>query len=120
MRSKGFTLIEVMVALAIVAALLTTLLYTVSFHLDMAGRHETITRAVLLGREKLNTLSTGGTSDTGTQDAEGSFKAPNEDFKWRVDVSETEYDDVFEVSVTVTSGREKVVLKELLREGAFK
>ena len=117
MRSKGFTLIEVMVALAIVAALLTTLLYTVSFHLDMAGRHETITRAVLLGREKLNTL---GTSDTGKQNAEGSFKAPNEDFKWRVDVSETEYDDVFEVSVTVTSGREKVVLKELLREGAFK
>ena len=115
MKNKGFTLVEVMVALAIVGGLLVTLLYTVGHHLDVAGRHEAVTRAVLLAREKI------GTVKAGTRKAEGDFPPPDQDYHWRVDVNQEVYYGVtlFELSVTVTNGDEKVVLQELMREGVF-
>jgi len=113
--SKGFTLLEVMVALAIVGGLLVTLLYTVSLHLAVAERHEVVTKAVLLAREKLSQVK------AGTREAEGRFAPPNEGYKWRVDVVENQYFGVtvFNLSVSVTRGHERVVLNELMREGVF-
>ena len=113
--SKGFTLIEVMVALAIVGGLLVTLLYTVGHHLDVAARHETVTKAVLLAREKIGTIR------AGTRKAEGDFPPPDQDYHWRVDVNQEDIQGVilFKLSVTVTNGDEKVVLHELMREGVF-
>ncbi len=114
-NNYGFTLIEVMVALAIVGGLLVTLLYTVGHHLDVAGRHEAVTKAVVLAREKL------GTVKAGTRKAEGDFPPPDQLYHWRVDVNQEAYFGVtlFKLSVTVTTGDEKVVLEELMREGVF-
>ncbi len=102
-------------ALAIVGGLLVTLLYTVSNHLQVAERHEVVTKAVLLAREKLSQIK------AGTREAEGRFDPPNEDYKWRVDVVEDQYFGitVFNLSVSVTRGHERVVLNELMREGVF-
>lgn len=100
-------------ALAIVGSLLVTLLYTVGHHLEAAERHELVTKAVLLGRTKLFEVA------PGTRQAEGDFPPPDENYHWRVDVNETIYPEVFELTVTVTSGHERVVLKELMREGVF-
>ncbi|MCK4911078.1 MAG: prepilin-type N-terminal cleavage/methylation domain-containing protein [Thermodesulfovibrionales bacterium] len=113
--SRGFTLLEVMVALAIVAGLLVTLLYTVSQHLEVAERHEVVTKGVLLAREKLAEVR------AGTRKAEGRFAPPDEDYQWRVDVEQKLYFGVtvYNLSVTVTRGRERVVLSELMREGVF-
>ena len=114
-HSKGFTLLEVMVALAIVGTLLVTLLYTVSHHLSVAERHEVVTKAVLLARDKLSQVK------AGTREAEGKFAPPNEDYNWRVDVSDNQYFGVtvYNLTVTVTHGHERVVLNELMREGVF-
>lgn len=113
--SKGFTLLEVMVALAIVAGLLVTLLYTVSLHLEVAQRHEVVTKAVLLAREKLAGVK------SGMLQAKGRFAPPDEDYEWRVDIEQKQYFGVtvYNRSVTVTRGNESVVLSELMREGVF-
>ena len=50
---SGFTLLEIMIALAIVGGLLITLIYTLNYHLNLAERHETVTIASLLAREKI-------------------------------------------------------------------
>ena len=110
----GFTLIEVMAALAITAGLLVTLIYTLNHHLAVDSRHETLTRAVLLARDKLDGYRMGAIETS------GAFPAPDEEFSYEFEIKETPFPGVFALSVTVSSGRESVVLKELLREGMFK
>ncbi len=113
LNKSGFTLLEVMIALVIVGGLLVTLLYTVTQHLEVAARHELTTKAVLLGRQKLATL------EPGTREAEGEFPPPDNNYHFKVDVTESIFPTIFELSVTVTVDNEQIVLKELLREGVF-
>jgi prepilin-type N-terminal cleavage/methylation domain-containing protein len=49
-RRDGFTLLEVLIAIAIVGSLLVTLIYTLNYHLGLAERQKTITIATLLRR----------------------------------------------------------------------
>ncbi len=104
-----------MISLAIIGSLLITVLYTVGHHLEVAGRHEIITRAVMLAREKLVSV------EAGTREAEGNFSEPNQDYHWRVDMNQESVNGVpiFKLSVTVTNGDEKVVLHELMRKGVL-
>jgi prepilin-type N-terminal cleavage/methylation domain-containing protein len=51
--SPGFTLLEVVIAIAIIAGLLSTIIYTVNTHLDAAGRNEKRTVATMLAWEKM-------------------------------------------------------------------
>jgi general secretion pathway protein I len=106
---KGFTLLEVMVALAIVGGLLVTVIYTLNYHLGIAERHETETVAMMLGREKLSEL---GKEIT---DNKGDFEEPYSAYHYEIRVKESSYPGYPEVSVTVTNGDEKVVLKELVK-----
>lgn len=112
-KARGFTLIEVVVALAIVSILLTTLLYTLNLHLSVASTHETVTRAVLLARQKLvESRHKGELGDSGR------FAPPYEDYAYVVTLSTVTLMpgvDVLELAVTVTGQKERVVLKEALR-----
>jgi hypothetical protein len=82
-------------------------------HLEVAERHELTTKAVLLAREKLTTIK------LATQEVEGRFPPPDEDYHFKVNVTETKYPQVFELSVTVNIYNEQIVLKELLRQGVL-
>jgi general secretion pathway protein I len=112
--AEGFTLLEVMVALAIVGGLLVTLLYTVAHHLDAAERHETVTKAVLLARQKLAEAQQTAEPD------EGAFEEPDQGYEWKVEIKETPFPEVNELAVIVTKDKERVVLRELLRKREFK
>ncbi len=50
---KGFTLLEVMIALAITAGVLLTVISSLNYHLSIVGQDTDETTAVLLGRAKL-------------------------------------------------------------------
>ncbi|MGO9016022.1 MAG: prepilin-type N-terminal cleavage/methylation domain-containing protein [Dissulfurispiraceae bacterium] len=106
--ANGFTLLEVMIALAIIGGVLLTLIYSLNYHLGIAGRHEAVTIATMLAKEKmvdaeLSPLSTSG-----------DFEAPYEAFHYKTDVTESEFPGFSELSVTVTADKESVTFSELI------
>ena len=110
---RGFTLLEVLIALAIVGGLLVTVIYSLNYHLGLMERHETITRATLLAREKLHEYQ-GSLMEKDSQ--EGYFDPPDQDFHYRTGEEETGMSGVVSLSVTVTKGKETVTLRRLVRQ----
>lgn len=98
-----------MVALALVGGLLITVIYTLNYHLGIAERHETATVALMLCKNKLHKL------DMRMPDDEGSFPDPYSDYRYAVKIKESAYPGIVEVAVTVTNGKEKAMLRELVR-----
>ena len=107
----GFTLLEVMISLAIVGALLVTLLYTLNHHLGIAGRHGIITVSTGLAKEKLYDM------ERNPQEAKGAFPDPYSAFSFETSVKDASFDGFLELSVSVKSGNETVTLSELIRKG---
>ena len=100
----GFTLLEVMIALAIVAIALVTLLGLGNRSIDINGRLQHITRATLLAQQKMTEIETQG---SGVQEAEGPFDPPHEIYRWRIALEETPLPSVRMVTVTVFWGEER-------------
>lgn len=53
-KTGGFTLLEVMIALAIMAGVILTVISSFNYHLSMVNRNQDETVAVLLARSKLD------------------------------------------------------------------
>src|SRR5208337_2336842 len=49
----GFTLLEIMIAVAVIGGLLVSLISSLNYHLGIAERHEFVTVASLLAKDKL-------------------------------------------------------------------
>ncbi|HWR90753.1 MAG TPA: type II secretion system protein [Dissulfurispiraceae bacterium] len=107
--SGGFTLLEVMISLAITAGLLVTLIYTLNYHLGVAERHVVVTTATNLAREKLVEMEKTPAAQ------KGDFPEPYESFSYETTVRASSFPGMSEISVTVTSGREEMTLRELIR-----
>jgi general secretion pathway protein I len=105
---KGFTLLEVLIALAIVGGLLVTLIYTLNYHLGIVERHETITVATLLAKEKINDLETTPVNEKGV------FDAPYDKYTYETSVKDSSYPGISEIIVVVRSGKEEVKLNEFV------
>ena len=107
----GFTLLEIMVAVAIIGGLLVSLIYSLNYHLGIAERHEFVTVASLLAKDKLaevekNPLSQGG-----------DFPDPFSDYHFESSVRESPYPGIAEITVTVSRGKESVKLSDLVEAG---
>jgi general secretion pathway protein I len=94
MRQRGFTLLEVMVAMAILAGSLTVLIEAQQQSVRASNRSKMTTTAVLLAREKLADLEAelfkDGFSDLGT-DSSGDFSDEgftNFRWEWKVETVE--------------------------------
>lgn len=101
----GFTLLEVIVALAILSGLVITLIVTLNFHIGFVERNKALTTATLLAREKLEELRLGEVSES----AKGDFAARFEGFTWKYDTGggdggETGLVGLKKVSLTVFWG----------------
>lgn len=106
----GFTLLEVLVALAIVGGVLVTLLHTINFHLSAVSRNETTTVGSLLALEKLDDLA--GEAATGLKDTKGGFDEPYADYAWDASLDPTAFPDVSSFAVTVTRGADRVTFRK--------
>jgi general secretion pathway protein I len=103
--TAGFTLLEVMVAVAIVALTLVTFLRLHLLSLDATLQAQDLTTAVLLAQGKMATMGT--FPDAGEE--EGTFEGPElERFRWTTAVTEhtieaggTQPIDVRRIEVTV-------------------
>jgi type II secretion system protein I len=104
----GFTLLEVLISLAIVGSLLITLIYTLNYHLGLVERQEVVTVATLLAKNKLLEL------EKEPEDKKGVFESPYKDYTYETQVMDSPYVGVSEIVVTVKAGKEEVKLNEFI------
>jgi general secretion pathway protein I len=108
-NGRGFTLLEVMIALAVIGGLLVTVIYTLNYHLGIAQRHETVTVASLLAKAKI------GEMETGPFESEGAFPDPYSDYHYVTGIKGSSYyPGMSEIWVIVSGGDEKVKFAELI------
>lgn len=107
---RGFTLLEVMISLAVVGGLLVTLIYTLNYHLGIAERHGVVTAATSLAKEKMYDMENSPSSNS------GKFPEPYADFSFETGVKDSSFPGMSEIAVVVRSGKEEVRLSELIRK----
>jgi general secretion pathway protein I len=108
---SGFTLLEIMLSLAIIGGLLVTVLYTLNYHLGVAGRQEFITVATMLSKHKLYE------AEQNPVDAEGKFPEPHSDYSYITVISESPYPGLSEITVSVYRKNENVSMSQLVEHG---
>lgn len=81
----GFTLLEVMVALAIMAAVVLTVLGAVNYHLGVIAKERNSTTLTILARAKLIELE----QDSIKAKSEGSFAPAHPEIKWQTELLPT-------------------------------
>lgn len=106
----GFTLLEVMIAVAIIGGLLVSLIYSLNYHLGIAERHEFVTVALLLAKDKLAEV------EKNPVPQEGSFPDPFSGYHFESSVGASPYPGIAMVTVTVSRGKESVKLSDLIEE----
>lgn len=99
---KGFTLLEVLIALAIMSGVLLTVISSVNYHLSIVGRDAEETTAVLLGRAKLDDPEFAKKTDT-----QGDFAPDHPSHKWEREVSKTEIPGLSRIRLTVSWNDDK-------------
>jgi general secretion pathway protein I len=107
---RGFTLLEVMISLAIVGGLLVTLIYSLNHHLGIAEGHRTVTVSMGLAKEKMYEMERNPVA------GKGRFPEPHGGFSYETGVRDSAFPGMTEISVAVTDGKEKIKLSELVRK----
>lgn len=107
-RPGGFTLLEVMISLAIVGALLVTVIGTLNYHLALAERQTAVMLTTTLAQQKLSEMRRSPT------DSSGNFEGDRSDLAYRTTVIEAAFPGMLELSVTVTGRGETASLSELI------
>jgi general secretion pathway protein I len=107
-RKDGFTLLEVLIALAIVGGLLVTLIYTLSYQLSLVDRQEVITVATFLAKSKIADL------EKSPENKKGNFETPYDGYSYETSVKDSPYAGISEIMVLVKGGKEEVRLNEFV------
>lgn len=94
---RGFTLLEVMVALAIMAGVLLTVISAVNYHLSVVAGDRDETTAVLLARQKLGEMEL-----SGKVEKEGTFAPDHPTIRWETATTPTDLPGVNRLTLTVT------------------
>jgi type II secretion system protein I len=97
--AKGFTLLEVLVSLAILSATLITAYQVTSGALAAEQRAEAWTTAILLGEEKLQEVTEAFPE---VQETNGTFPDPHPEYAWKLIVKQAMHPDAREVYLTVS------------------
>lgn len=103
--AAGFTLLEVMIALAILAVALVALLGLRNRDIQMQAHARDVTRATLLARQMALTIDEEGAPDLGY--LEGDFGKDYPGFSWQRQVNTFMIERVREVRVTVLWGDDR-------------
>jgi len=106
---RGFTLLEVMIALAIMAGVVLTVISSFNYHLSVVDRDREETVAVLLARAKIESFKPGDTKN-------GTFAPDRPDISWEAAVNPSDYPGVSRMTLTVSwdAGRRKISLVKYL------
>jgi general secretion pathway protein I len=95
---RGFTLLEVMVALAIMAGVILTVLGSLNYHLDSVSAERDNTTLTLLARNRLVELEQQGALQ---QKSQGTFAPAHADVTWRAELFPAKVPALNKLVVTV-------------------
>ncbi len=109
-RSRGFTLIELMVAMTILGLGLTVILEVVSGGTTLSHNVHRTSEAILLANWKINQIQIEGFPPTGVR--EGAFEEPYHEYSWETEVRSTDNDNLRELHVQIR-WREGLVEKDV-------
>jgi general secretion pathway protein I len=99
-HNKGFTLIEVMVALVIVGLSLTAVAASMSQMIEASRAMRDRTYASWIAQNRIAELRlAAATPDVGSSDGEVQYA--NTDWSWRATISETGVDELYRIDVAV-------------------
>lgn len=107
---RGFTLLEVVISLAVVGGLLVTLLYTLNYHLGIADRHRVVTVATELAKSKMYDMEKTPVVE------KKAFPDPYADYSYETSIRSSLMPGMSEIGVVVTNGKESVTMSELVRK----
>lgn len=96
---KGFTLLEVVIALAIMAGTLLTVISAFNHHLSVVARDRVESEALLLARGKLEELEMAPVESL--QAHEGTFAPDRADIAWKLTISPTLIPGLRQLTITV-------------------
>ncbi|MSM40191.1 MAG: type II secretion system protein GspI [Geobacter sp.] len=99
---RGFTLLEVMVALAIIAGVLMTVISSFGYHLGIATRDREETVAMVLARARIDDAVLRG-EKTGT----GTFTPDWPEISWKLATESTQWPGIEQLNLTVSWNREQ-------------
>ncbi|MBE0598740.1 MAG: type II secretion system minor pseudopilin GspI [Desulfuromonadales bacterium] len=104
---QGFTLLEVMVALAIVSIALVTLLGLSNRSIGVNHKLQRITQATLLAQQQMTEIEVAA-AQIGFQfeESEGVFDDPFEEYRWRIEYEDSPLPSLRLIKVTVAWGDE--------------
>jgi general secretion pathway protein I len=100
---KGFTLLEVMIAVAILAITLVAVFQSQSQSISMAGNARFLTTASLLAQSKMAEMEAIGMKNIKTE--AGDFGRDFADYEWRMTVKEMDIETVKKIEFVVTNNR---------------
>ncbi len=113
-KKAGFTLLEVMVAMSILAMSLVAVFYMQSQSISMAGEARFLTTASLLAQQKMAEIETDQSTDNKSQ--KGDFAPDYPAYGWTIQVSDTQIARLKKIEVNVfhnvltTGGNYQLVL----------
>lgn len=105
---RGFTLLEIMISLAVIGGLLVTLLYTLNYHLSIAEKHERVTIASMLAKDKISEI------EKNPAVTKGEFPEPYSGYHYITGTKESPFPGLSIIYVVVSNDREEVKLAELI------
>ena len=104
---RGFTLLEIMVALAIISVALVSLLALGNRSITTHARLQQMTQATLLAQQKLATAEVDARLGRLEQiRQEGVFPEPYAAYRWRLEFADTPLPSIRTITVTVAWGEE--------------
>jgi general secretion pathway protein I len=99
----GFTLLEVMIAMAILAIALVAVYQSQSQSISMAGSSHFLTTASLLAQSRMAEIDAADPREVAA--GNGDFGDAFPDYQWQVEIGETEIDLLKKIILTVTNSR---------------
>lgn len=111
---RGFTLLEVMVSLAIMAGVILTLLGSVNYHIGVVANERDNTTLTLLARSRIAELEQSPAKGEG----EGTFAPSHPELTWRSDLLPTDLPGLQKLVVRVrrgSDGREVALVRYLAK-----
>ncbi|MDI6742410.1 MAG: type II secretion system minor pseudopilin GspI [Smithella sp.] len=99
--SKGFTLMEIMVAMAILAISLVSVFQLYSQSISMATDSRFMTTASLLAQSKMVEAET--TSSLSNRRESGDFGPDYPEYVWRLDITDTQLPQFKKIEITVAN-----------------
>lgn len=106
--NKGFSLLEVLIAVAITGTLLVAIIDLVNHHLSVVQRYQTLSVETMLAREKLKELK------AAPRQEEGNFPEPYARYSYRSEIVNGPLPFLDELALTVKRGREETEFRMMI------